>query len=79
MEALVGEHVGYVQKLVKFTPDFLMASKCGVWGFIVPSAYPFNASFPISSAIINNMLGSLSVVFLFWLISQLKKKMDIKM
>ena len=67
MEALVGVHVGFVQKLLKEIPLFLMASMLGVFGFILPSVKPFMASLPKSSAIIKRILGvselDISVLF----------------
>ena len=44
MEALVGVQVGFVQKLLKEIPLFLIASMFGVFGFILPSEKPLIAS-----------------------------------
>jgi F0F1-type ATP synthase assembly protein I len=40
MDALVGVHVGFAQKLLNEIPLFLIISMFGVLGFIVPSEKP---------------------------------------
>ena len=58
----VGVHVGFDHKFVNRTPEFIIFSKLGMLGFIVPKSKPGVASKPISSAIINKIFGSFEVV-----------------
>jgi hypothetical protein len=43
--------------LEKVSPLFLILSRCGVVGLRLPILYPFNASTPRSSAMINKIFG----------------------
>ena len=56
-EARVAAQTGAAQTLVKVTPEALSSSRFGVEGKCIPISYPFRASTPMSSPIINNILG----------------------
>ena len=66
MEALVGEQVGFTQRLLNVSPSFLILSKLGVFGLILPSEKPEVASFHMSSAMIKRIFGLSEVLILGW-------------
>jgi hypothetical protein len=55
--ALVGVQTGLDQTLLKRTPEFISACKCGILGLLLPIEYPGVASKPISSEMISKILG----------------------
>ena len=56
-DARVAAQTGADQTLVKVIPEFLSLSRFGVEGKRVPISNPFRASTPMSSPIINKILG----------------------
>ena len=59
--ALVGVQTGLDHTLSNRTPEFMSDSKLGMFGLLAPIEYPGVASSPMSSAMINKILG----VFVF--------------